>query len=55
MKITCILTDDKPIARKGLQRYIKKIDFLNLVEVCDDALQLNSVSQNKKQNYYSWI
>lgn len=48
MKITCIITDDEPVARKGLQRYIEKIDFLELVDVCEDALQLNNVLQTKK-------
>lgn len=48
MKVTCIITDDEPIARKGLQRYIEKIDFLELVDICEDALQLNSVLQTKK-------
>lgn len=42
MKIKCIITDDEPIARKGLQGYIEKIKFLELVAVCEDALQLNS-------------
>jgi len=36
------------VARKGLQGYIEKIDFLELVAVCEDALQLNSVVKNKK-------
>lgn len=43
MKIKCIITDDEPIARKGLQGYIQKIDFLDLIAVCEDAVQLNSV------------
>ncbi|HYF30856.1 MAG TPA: LytTR family DNA-binding domain-containing protein [Chitinophagaceae bacterium] len=42
MKIRCIVTDDEPIARKGLQGYIEKIDFLELVAVCENALELNS-------------
>lgn len=42
-KITCIITDDEPMARKGLQGYIEKIDFLQLAGVCEDALQLNSL------------
>jgi DNA-binding LytR/AlgR family response regulator len=41
--IKCIITDDEPIARKGLQGYIDKIDFLELVGVCEDAIQLNSL------------
>jgi DNA-binding LytR/AlgR family response regulator len=43
MKISCIITDDEPIARKGLQGYIGKIDFLELRGVCEDAIQLNNI------------
>ena len=43
MKLKCIITDDEPLARKGLQGYIGKIDFLELIAVCEDAVQLNSV------------
>jgi hypothetical protein len=31
MEIKCIITDDEPIARKGLRRHIGKIDFLTIV------------------------
>jgi DNA-binding LytR/AlgR family response regulator len=41
--IKCIITDDEPVARKGLQGYVEKIDFLQLVGVCEDAVQLNSL------------
>ena len=41
--IKCIITDDEPLARKGLQGYIDKIDFLELAGVCEDAVQLNSL------------
>ena len=41
MKLKCIITDDEPIARKGLQSYVERIDFLELVGVCEDAIQLN--------------
>jgi DNA-binding LytR/AlgR family response regulator len=41
--IKCVITDDEPIARKGLEGYITKIDFLELVGVCEDAIQLNSL------------
>lgn len=43
MKLKCIITDDEPIAREGLEKYVRKIDFLELVATCDDAIQLNSV------------
>lgn len=42
MKLKCIITDDEPIARKGLQSYVERIDFLELVGVCEDAVQLNN-------------
>ena len=41
--IKCVITDDEPIARKGLQGYVDKIDFLELAGVCEDAVQLNSL------------
>lgn len=43
MKIKCIITDDEPIARKGLKGYIEKVDFLTLVGECEDAMQLNTM------------
>lgn len=42
MKLKCIITDDEPIARKGLQSYVERINFLELVGVCEDAIQLNN-------------
>ncbi len=43
MKIKCIITDDEPIARKGIRSYIEKIDFLELQGECEDAIQLNKL------------
>lgn len=42
-KIRCVITDDEPFARKGLQGYIEQIDFLELKGVCENALELNSL------------
>ncbi len=41
-KITCLVTDDEPIARRGLVQYISRIDFLQCEGECEDALQLGS-------------
>jgi len=46
-KISCIITDDEPFARKGLQGYVEKIDFLNLRGSCEDALQLSNMLQQQ--------
>ena len=35
------------MARKGLQGYVEKIDFLELTGVCEDAVQLNSLLKEK--------
>src|SRR3984885_1329512 len=42
-KIKCIITDDEPFARKGLQGYVSQIDFLELKGVCENAVELNSL------------
>src|SRR5882757_8819503 len=42
-KIKCIITDDEPFARKGLQGYMEQIDFLELKGVCENAVELNSL------------
>ena len=42
MKLKCIITHDDPIERRGLQNYVERIDFLELVGVCEDAIQLNN-------------
>lgn len=41
--ISCIVTDDEPYARKGLQGYIERIGFLEFRGACEDALQLNNL------------
>src|SRR6201996_1757515 len=45
--ISCIITDDEPFARKGLQGYVEKIDFLDLKGTCEDALQLSNMLQKQ--------
>jgi two-component system LytT family response regulator len=41
--ITCIITDDEPYARKGLQAYVEKTGFLNLKGQCEDATELGAM------------
>lgn len=41
--IRCIITDDEPFARKGLQGYVEQINFLELKGVCENAIELNSL------------
>jgi two-component system LytT family response regulator len=41
--ITCIITDDEPFARKGLQGYVEKTNFFDLKAQCEDAMELSEV------------
>lgn len=48
MMITCVITDDEPMARKGLQSYVEKVDFLSLTGMCEDAMQLNTLLKTQR-------
>lgn len=43
MEINCIITDDEPLARKGLREYVEDVDFLLLIGECENAMQLNTM------------
>lgn len=38
--LRCLITDDEPFARKGLQRYVQQLPFLELRGLCADAQEL---------------
>ena len=38
--INCVIIDDEPLAREGLASYVREIDFLHLVETCENPLEL---------------
>lgn len=46
-KITCIITDDEPYARKGLQGYVDKSNFFDLKDMCEDAVELGNLLQQQ--------
>jgi DNA-binding LytR/AlgR family response regulator len=39
MKLNCIIIDDEPIARKGLEEHVQEIKFLHLVGTYENALK----------------
>lgn len=47
-QVKCVITDDEPTACEGLQRYVEKVDFLSLMAVCEDAMQLNTLLQTEQ-------
>lgn len=48
MKIKCVITDDEPVARKGLKEYVTEIDFLELTGICRDAMELATYLNTNK-------
>lgn len=48
ISIRCVITDDEPLARKGLQGYVEKTGFLQLAGMCEDALQLNTLLKQQQ-------
>jgi DNA-binding LytR/AlgR family response regulator len=47
MKISCIIIDDEPLARKGLEEYISEVDFLDLKANCENAIIANNILRNQ--------
>ena len=48
MKLNCIIIDDEPIARMGLQEYVDEIEFLNCVALCENAMKATvCLNENK--------
>lgn len=38
MNLRCLIVDDEPMARKGLEEYVKDIPFLKLAGTCESAM-----------------
>ncbi len=45
--LKCIIVDDEPLARQGLEKYIEQIDFLELKATCKNAMQANAILKNQ--------
>lgn len=41
--MNCLIVDDEPIARKGLEEYVRDIDFLHLVAQCENPVRAAAV------------
>ena len=44
----CIIVEDEPLAAEVLQDYIKQVSFLNLKEICTDAIYAMEILQKEK-------
>ncbi len=38
--INCVIVDDEPLAREGMANYVREVDFLHLVETCENPVEL---------------
>ncbi|HEY1200511.1 MAG TPA: LytTR family DNA-binding domain-containing protein [Niastella sp.] len=47
MKLKCIITDDEPLSAEGLSKYIEVIDYLELVAVAQNPLELNKLLESQ--------
>ncbi|SHH91052.1 two component transcriptional regulator, LytTR family [Chryseolinea serpens] len=47
-KLNCLIVDDEPVARKGLEEHMQAIDFLHCVASCEDALKAASYVNEQK-------
>jgi len=48
MKISCLVTDDEPIARKGLASYVERFPFFDLKGSCENAIELTAFLAKEK-------
>ena len=49
MKLSCLVIDDEPMARKGLEEYIAEIDFLQRIASCENALKASQYLNEKNR------
>ena len=44
MKLRCIIIDDEPLARKGIEEELKGIDFLEIIGIAENVIQANDLT-----------
>ena len=48
MKLNCLIIDDEPLARKGLNEYVDEIEFLHRIASCENALRASQFLNDQK-------
>ncbi len=43
MEINCVIVDDEPLARDCMEEYIARVDFLKLVAIAKNAMELQAI------------
>lgn len=47
-KLRCIIVDDEPLASEGLAKYVEVIDYLELVAIAENPIELNKILDNEQ-------
>ncbi len=47
MKLRCVIVDDEPLASEGLAKYVEVIDYLELIAIAENPLELNKLLDNQ--------
>jgi DNA-binding LytR/AlgR family response regulator len=48
MSIRCIIVDDEPLAREGMEQLVKDAGIFELVAVCNNAMEANKILSQEK-------
>ncbi len=47
MKLKCVIIDDEPLACEGLAKYVEVIDYLDLVGIAENPIELNTMLEHQ--------
>lgn len=45
--LRCVIVDDEPLASEGLAKYVEVIDYLELVAIAENPIELNKILENE--------
>lgn len=48
MKLNCLIVDDEPLARKGMEEYVSEVAFLQLAGSCENAMKASAFMNDGK-------
>src|SRR5689334_4271483 len=47
-KLNCVIADDEPLARKGIENFAKEISFLNIIASCSNHVGVMEILSQQK-------
>ena len=46
--MNCVVIDDEPLAQEGMSNYVREVEFLNLIGVCENPVQLMPILDQQR-------